>query len=140
MALIGDMKAMDPRWLRPIRLKNYGVSLCVGIGVPIPILDMEMLQKVAIRNRDIQTLLFDYGVQNRDRPFIAIVDYEQLISGSIRIDSKTIPTAPMSDLRKAREIANVLKTEMSAGRFFLTEPVASLPGNQRIRNLENDRT
>lgn len=140
LALIGDMKAMDPRWLRPIRLKNYGVSLCVGIGVPIPILDMEMLQKVTIRNRDIQTLLFDYGVQNRDRPFIATVDYEQLRSGSIRIDSKTIPTAPMSDLRKAREIANVLKTEISAGRFFLTEPVASLPGNQRIRNLENDRT
>ncbi len=139
LALIGDMKAMNPRWLRPIRLKNYGISLCVGIGVPIPILDMEMLRKVTVRNRDIETLLFDYGVPRRDRPIIATVNYEELWSGSIRIEDRKTPTAPMSDIRKAREIAAVLKTEISAGRFFLTEPVARLPGNQRLRNLENDR-
>jgi len=139
LALIGDMKSMDPRWLRPIRLKNYGVTLCVGIGVPIPILDIDMLRAVSIRNRDIQTLLFDFGIGARDRPVIATVNYEELWSGSVLIEGRKTPAAPMSDIRKAREIADFLREEILARRFFLTEPVARFPRDQRLRRIENAR-
>ncbi|RKY64227.1 MAG: hypothetical protein DRP99_02535, partial [Candidatus Latescibacterota bacterium] len=38
LAVIGDLKTMDPSWLVGVSMTGYGVSLMVGIGVPIPIL------------------------------------------------------------------------------------------------------
>jgi uncharacterized protein (DUF39 family) len=137
LALIGDMKTMDPRWVRPLRLKNYGISLYVGIGVPIPILDIEMVRRVAVRNREIQTFLYDYGVPRRERPIIATIDYEQLWSGSIIVNGKKVPAAPMSNIRKAREIAQLLKTEIADGRFLLTAPVARFPSDHNVNSLVN---
>jgi L-aspartate semialdehyde sulfurtransferase len=43
------------------------------------------------------------------------------------IDGKTVPTAPLSSLAKAREIALTLKDWIRQGTFELTAPVASLP-------------
>ena len=44
LAVIGDLKQMSPRWLVGISMLGYGVTLAVGIGVPIPILDEEILR------------------------------------------------------------------------------------------------
>ena len=123
MAVIGDLKAMDTRYIKPVVIEGYGVSLGIGIGIPIPILDREMLEQVLIRNRDIETSIIDYGVARRDRQVIAKVNYEQLQTGSVEIDGKTLRTSTLSSLYKSRKIAAKLKDEIRTGSFYLQEPV-----------------
>ena len=46
------------------------------------------------------------------------------------MNGKKVPTAPLSSLARAREIAQTLKKWIQDGAFLLTEPVALLPGPQ----------
>ncbi|MEG1500392.1 MAG: homocysteine biosynthesis protein, partial [Clostridiales bacterium] len=62
LALVGDMKQMDPRWIRGVGIIGYGVSLMVGMGIPIPILDEEILEYTTIRDDQIDCPLVDYGL------------------------------------------------------------------------------
>jgi len=39
-----------------------------------------------------------------------------------------VPTASLSSYSRAVEIANILKDRIQKGEFYLTEPVAPLPG------------
>ena len=134
LAVIGDLKQMDSRYIRAAVYEKYGVSLFVGIGIPIPILDEDMVMKTAVSNRDIVTQVVDKsGRENLNLR----VTYEQLRSGHIEIKGKQIATAPLSSLKMAREIAGKLKEWMERGEFQLSEPVAPLPNRDtRLQRLE----
>ena len=56
------------------------------------------------------------------------VSYAELKSGHIKVLEKDVPTASLSSYYKATQIAATLKDWISRGQFFLTEPVAPLPG------------
>lgn len=133
IAVTGEMREMNTRYLRAAYYKRYGVSLFVGIGVPIPILDEDMAARVSIRNCQITTNVQDYG-HNYDH--LGTVTYEQLQSGQIEIGGKKIHTAPMASLSRAREIANILKQWIEAGQFELTAPVRPMPTNRSLKGLE----
>ncbi len=126
LAVTGPMKYMDPRYIAPAVFTGYGVSLYVGIGVPIPVLDEELMAQLAAANQQIRTSITDYSVPRRQKPVIGSVSYAELRSGSVKIDGKEIPTAPLSSLPKAREIAQILKEWVRGSHFLLTEPVQSL--------------
>ena len=65
------------------------------------------------------------------------VDYETLRSGAVEIRGKRVPTAPLSSLKMAREIAGELKTQIQTGQFLVTEPVERLPmRKERLNKLE----
>jgi len=134
LAVIGDLKKMDSRYIRAAVYEKYGVSLFVGIGIPIPLLDEDMVRRTAVTNRDIMTQVVDKsGRENLNLR----VTYEQLHSGSIEINGKKVSTAPLSSLKMAREIAANLKGWMEKGEFLLTEPVAPLPMHTtRLNRLE----
>lgn len=136
LALIGDLKQMNPEFLRAAVFERYGVSMYVGIGIPIPIIDEEMLRQTSISNREIRTTVFDYGVPKRSRPNFGQVTYEELRSGSIMINNKKVPTAPLSSLYQARKIAGILKEWINRGQFTLTEPVQALPRESLVKPLE----
>jgi L-aspartate semialdehyde sulfurtransferase len=129
IAVIGDLKQMKQEWLRGISFEGYGVSLAVGLGIPIPVLNEEILQYTAVRDEDIYTQIIDYsndypnGLSNS----LGEVNYKQLKSGSIKLRGRDVPTASLSSYAKARVIARELKESISNGRFFLGEPVALLP-------------
>lgn len=129
LAVTGDLKKMEAKWLRGVSYLGYGVTLQVGVGLPIPILDADVLRHAAVRDEDIVAQVVDYsesypqGVGGS----LGEVTYAQLKSGSIIIQDKEIPTAPLSSYPKAREIAETLKQWIIKGDFTLTEPVASLP-------------
>ena len=129
LAVIGDLKQMSPEWLRGTSLTGYGVSLTVGIGVPIPILNQEVLKYAAVKDEDIVAQIFDYSEDypNCKSGNLGTVNYKELKSGKITINGKEIPTASMSSYSKALEISNLLKESIKNGEFLLTTPVVMLP-------------
>jgi len=130
LALIGDLKGMKPEFLRGASLVGYGVSLIVGIGIPIPILNEEICQWAAIPDEEIWAPVVDYS---QDYPHctgrvLERVNYAQLKSGRIEISGKTVPTGSLSSYRVALQIAQILKSWILKGEFFLSQPVFSFPG------------
>jgi uncharacterized protein (DUF39 family) len=126
---MGDLKQMDPAWLVGVGIQGYGVSLAVGLGVPIPILNEEMAAYTAVRDDQLFTHVVDYGndyPKGKNRNY-GRVSYAQLKSGSIEVDGKEIQTVPLSSVVKAREIADTLKRWIQAGGFQLGEPQFTLP-------------
>ncbi len=136
LAVVGDLKQMDRRYIRAAVMHKYGVTLYVGIGVAIPVLDAEMARLVSVRDEDIQTTVVDYSVPHRSRPNFGQVSYKELRSGSIEIQGERVPTVPLSSLDRAREIAEELKEWVAEGRLPIQEPVQRLPENQVSRPLE----
>ncbi|HNQ17517.1 MAG TPA: homocysteine biosynthesis protein [Smithellaceae bacterium] len=129
IAVVGNLKEMTPEWLAGASILGYGVSLFVGIGIPIPILDEEMARYTAVKNEDIYTQIYDYSMdypKGQAKP-IAEANYQELRSGTIIIEGKKVITAPLSSYYKARQIANLLKEWIESGKFLLGEPQMILP-------------
>ena len=127
IAVIGDMKKMSTEFIRAARVYKYGVSMFVGIGIPFPVLDEDLCAQLAKGNDELYTEVYDYSVPKRSRPMLRErVSYAELRSGKLELNGRIVPTAPMSSLKKARDIAALLKHQVSAGEFLLTEPAASL--------------
>jgi uncharacterized protein (DUF39 family) len=133
LSLIGDLKRMNREFIRAAVFERYGISLYVGIGVPIPVLDEEIAKFVTVHDREINTYLYDYGQQSH--PVVAQVNYADLKSGSIRVNGRTIKTAPMSSVYKARKIAAILKQWLLKRNFAISHPVQDLPKNAAVRKL-----
>jgi uncharacterized protein (DUF39 family) len=130
LAVIGDLKQMKPEWLVGTSMLGYGCTLTVGIGVPIPILDEEILRYTAVSDADIIAPIVDYSeaYPQREPDILAEVSYAELKSGEIEVKGKSVPTASLSSYPKAVEIAGILKQWIETGEFLLSEPVAPLPG------------
>lgn len=127
--VMGDLKQMDPSWLVGVGIQGYGVSLAVGLGVPIPVLNEEMAAYTAVSDAELFTHVVDYGndyPKGKNRNY-GKVSYAQLKSGGIEVDGQEIPTVPLSSVVKAREIADTLKRWIQAGDFQLGEPQFTLP-------------
>lgn len=129
LAVIGDLKQMSPRWLRGTSVVGYGVSLTVGVGVPIPILNEDVLKYTCVTDQDIIAPVVDYAYDypNATGKIIAEVDYGSLKSGHIRVRRKEVPTFPISSYPRAQEIALLLQSWIRSGEFFLSQPVQPLP-------------
>ena len=130
LAVIGDLKGMSPRWRVGTRMLGYGPTLTVGIGVPIPILNEEILRYTTVKDDNIYAPIVDYSeaYPQRKPDIVGEVSYGQLKSGIIVIQNKKVPTASLSSYPRALEIANTLKDWIAKGKFLLTEAVAPLPG------------
>jgi len=123
----GNCKNMSPEFLRGATFTKYGATLYVGIGIPIPILNVGLAKKTAIRDEEIFTNVVDYGIPRRDRPELARVSYKELKSGRITVGDKSVRVSSLSSLKTARKIAETLKSWIENGLFYLTQPVERLP-------------
>lgn len=128
----GDLKQMTAEWLRGVSILGYGNSLAVGLGIPIPILNSEMAVHTGVSDAEIFTQVVDYGhdYTNGIARSYGEVSYAQLKSGEIEVNGKKVKTAPLSSVVKARKIAEILKENISEGRFFLNKPAELLPDGQ----------
>jgi uncharacterized protein (DUF39 family) len=129
LMVIGDLKKMQPRWLRGVSILGYGCSLAVGLGIPIPILDEEMARYTAVADEELFAPLVDYS---EDYPkgtgkTVGQASYSELKSGSFRFNGREVQSVPLSSMPRAREIADILKSWIRAGKFFLGEPQHFLP-------------
>jgi len=131
LAVIGDLKQMSADWLVGASLRGYGATLTVGIGIPIPILNEDMVRYTAVKDADIVTQIVDYShsYPNLEPGSLGEVNYKQLRSGEIEVQGKKVPTSPLSSYPRALQIANILKEWIQKGEFFLTEPVQLIPSS-----------
>ena len=144
LATIGDAKQMSGAYLKGASFPGYGVSMFVGLGVPIPVLDEEMAYFTSRSDEDFYAQVVDYSndYPNRISKSLCEVNYAQLKSGKISVNGSEIPAFPISSYSKAREIAGLLKDWIALGKFLLTNPVSPLPGVDsgiKMNTLE-DRT
>jgi len=137
LTLVGDAKAMSPRWVRGCYFKNYGPSLMLGVGIPLPMLNEEAVANCAIRDEEIVAPIVDFSIPRRVRPTFGLVTYAQLKSGTIKIEGETVRTAPLASIARSREVAQRLKQQILEGTFPLAEPIAPLPMDRAF--LPQDR-
>lgn len=130
LSVLGDLKQMSAKWLRGTSFRGYGATLTVGLGIPIPILNEEILRYAALSDEELHAPVVDYSdhYPNRVGGNLGLVSYAQLKSGKIVVEGKEVPTAPLSSYPKAREVANTLKQWIEKGDFLLGEPSQLLPG------------
>lgn len=138
LSVLGDLKQMKPEWLRGTSFLGYGSTVTVGIGVPIPLLNEEILRFTTVTDEDLVTQVIDYS---HDYPNGIVksygeVTYAELRSGEVEIQGQKVPTASVSSYSKAREIALELKDWIKAGTFELGEPVALLPGPDTAESIK----
>ena len=129
LAVVGDLKQMSAEWLVGSSFQGYGATLTVGMGLPIPVLNEEIVKYTAVSDEQILAPIVDYS---RDYPqgkgsIIGEVSYKQLRSGQIKIKGKVVPTAPLSSYSRAKKIAEILKEWIQNGKFLLGEPTELIP-------------
>jgi uncharacterized protein (DUF39 family) len=138
LALTGDMKKMHPEFVRGVSLIGYGVSLALGVGIPIPILSPEILKCTTIRDRDILAPVIDYASDypNKTGKVICRLSYAELKSGEVTVQGKSVPAGSLSSYSKALEIACILKDEIKRGDFLLSPPIQPLARKQSMGGLK----
>lgn len=134
----GDLKQMSSRYLRGASFHRYGTTLYVGIGIPIPIINMRVARTAALKDDEIYVDIRDYGVAVRPdlRPVVKRVSYAELRSGKVTIGDRDIPSSSLSSYKIAREIAETLKKWILEGTFFLTKPIEPLPKHGKPKPLK----
>ncbi|MFP4170200.1 MAG: homocysteine biosynthesis protein [Methanomassiliicoccales archaeon] len=126
LAVTGDLRGMSKEFLRALRFTGYGISMAIGVGVPIPVLDEDMVRRVSITDDQILAPVLDYSVGSRNRKVLKEVPYSELRSGSFELFGKEVKTSSLSSYFKARQIADTLKGWIEEGDFQVTQPVESL--------------
>jgi len=136
LMVCGDLKQMKPRYLRGATYYRYGTTLYLGIGIPIPIINLHVAESAALPDDQIFTNILDYGVPSRSRPVLKKVSYAGLKLGKAAINGKSVPTSPLSSFKYAREIAETLKRWVQEGLLLLSRPAELLPNVKDFKPLE----
>ena len=135
LALIGDMKTMDAKYVRGLDIAGYGTSLAIGVGVPIPILNADIMKKCAISDEEIYANLIDYSVTSKSRPVLDRYNYAELRSGMIDFEGHKLRTSSLSSYWGARMVAADLKDRIEKGEFILNKPSMELPKVGKVKGL-----
>ncbi len=129
LALVGDMKEMDGRFIRGASITGYGCSVMIGVGIPIPIINEEIAHLTGQSDRDIYCPVLDYShdYPNAVNNKIGEVSYAELKSGEIELNGRKITAAPLSSFPMAKKIADIVKEWIENG-FTIGVPQTLLPG------------
>ena len=132
LSVTGDLKGMSSEFLKGAFFTGYGPTLRVGLGIPIPVLNEEILNYVTITNSDIIVPVVDYGYDypNGVSNVIDEVTVKDIQTGEIEIKGKKTPCSQLSDIKKARKIAELLKEWILKGDFLITKPSENIPSSR----------
>lgn len=134
LALIGDMKQMSPDYIRGLDITGYGISLAIGVGIPIPVLNEDVMRRCAVSDEDLFAEMVDYSLPS-GRTCMQRYSYAELRSGQIEYQGKKIRTSSLSSLYGARKVANQLKDWIEHGEFLLNRPSLMLPREGKVKPL-----
>ena len=135
LMVTGNMKEMSAEYIRAATMTGYGVTLYVGLGVPIPITDIDMVRRTAVRDEDIFVDISDYGVPSRSRPSLRKVNYADLKSGMVELNGEEVRTSSLSSYRRSREVALELKCMVESGKMELTLPTRRIDATKSAQPM-----
>jgi uncharacterized protein (DUF39 family)/CBS domain-containing protein len=135
LMVTGDMKQMSQEFLRAATMTGYGVTLYVGLGIPLPVVDLDVVRATAVRDEDISVDILDYGIPSRSRPAVRKVTYAELRSGSVEINGEEIRTSSLSSFRRARSVALELKEWVASGKMQLALPTRPIDPARQARPM-----
>ena len=135
LMVTGDLKEMSQDYMRAATMTGYGVTLYIGLGIPLPVLDIDVVRATAVRDEDISVDLLDYGVPSRNRPALRKVSYAELRSGVVEINGEEIRTSSLSSFRMARQVAGELKHWVEAGTMQLTLPTRLIDSKKPVKPM-----
>ena len=136
LMVMGNLKEMDPKFIRAGIMEKYGCTLFVSIGVPIPILNEQIAENLSITDDEIKTNIIDYGIPSLHRPILKEnVSYKELKSGYVELKGKKVKTASISSLYYAKIITEELKKLITSGNFFISQPVQKLSNFNEVKSL-----
>ncbi|MEI7433753.1 MAG: homocysteine biosynthesis protein [Methanomicrobiales archaeon] len=135
LMVTGNMKEMSQDYVRAATMQGYGVTLYMGVGIPIPVVDLEVVRSTAVRDEDITVDLLDYGVPSRNRPAVRKVNYAELRSGIVEVNGEEIRTSSLSSYRKAKEVARTLKSWVEQGKMTLVLPTRPINPEKRVKPM-----
>lgn len=129
LMLKGDFKKMNARYVRAQSIIGYGVSLALGVGIPIPMLNEEMAWFTGVSNEDISMPVKDYGYDypNGIPREVTRVTFAELRSGHVTVNEKETDTVPVTSYSMSLEVADKLKEWILKGDFLLTEKQDDIP-------------
>lgn len=117
---------MNKRWVRGCYFKNYGHSLMLSVGVPLPVLNEKVVVRCAVQDKDLVAPVVDLSIPRQVPPTFGLVSYTQIKSGKIVIDGKLVRVASLASVYLSKQVAQELKQWIDAGKFTLTTAVASI--------------
>lgn len=117
IAVKGELREMSTKYIRGATIPEYGTSLFVGLGIPIPILNEELAKSTAVTNDQLETNILDYGIARSDRPALKRVRYSELILGRVELNGVSVKTAPLSSFKLAYEIMDEQAKWIDEGEF-----------------------
>jgi uncharacterized protein (DUF39 family) len=137
LGLTANMKEMKPKYVRGVSLIGYGVSLALGVGIPIPILSPQILKRTTVRDRDIYASVIDYSSEypNRTGKVVCRLSYEELRKGEVTVAGKKVQVGSLSSYSLALEAATALRDEIKRGDFLLSKPYRRFPLTQSMKPL-----
>ena len=136
IAIKADLRGMSTKYLRGATIPEYGTSLFLGIGIPIPILNEELAKSTAVTNEQLETNLLDYGIARADRPILRKVRYSELMSGRVELNGQTIKTAPLSSFKIAYDIMDELVGWIEEKKFQFSTDFECLPRNREFKPMK----
>lgn len=139
LMVTGDLKGMRQEYVRAATMHGYGVTLYMSVGVPIPVLDLDIVRATAVRDEDIAVDVVDYGIPQRNRPALRSVTYAELKSGRIELRGEEVKTSPLSSFRMARQVAGELKRWIDTGSFTLALPTKRIDAGKRARPMRETK-
>jgi CBS domain-containing protein len=140
MMVTGDMKQMSQDFLRAATMSGYGVTLYVGLGVPLPVLDLDVVRATAVRDEDISVDILDYSIPSRARPSLRKATYAELRSGTVELNGEEVRTSSLSSFRRARQVATELKGWIESGKMQLSLPTRPIDPKKLGRPMYQSTT
>ena len=116
---------MDARFIRGVSVTGYSVSLMVGIGVPIPILDEDMLYYTTVEDKGYPgsiMRLWTGWLSTGEPCTLGYLNYAGTQKRRVEFEGKKIPVPHRYPATLKPEIAGTLKQWISDGKFELGQP------------------
>ncbi len=140
LMVTGDMKQMSQDYLRAATMSGYGVTMYVGLGIPLPVLDLDVVRATSVRDEDITVDIMDYGVPSRNRPSLRKVTYAELRSGTVELNGEEVRTSSLSSFRRARQVAGELKRWVESGKMTMALPTRPIDPARQNKPMHQSRT
>lgn len=137
LSVISEINGMDSKWVRGGYFKSFGPVLYIGVGIPIPVLNEELAQNIAITDDKIHTTIVDFSIPRRTKPTFGQCTYEELRTTTVLINKKPTLAAPMSSMAGAIEICKLLKEFILNKNLLLSKPINPIEMNIDLKKLDS---